>query len=61
MGLKDLFRSLGGRDSTEKAARQDDALIDTPSHSDAVEDADEDVLANEASARPTPRFRRLQR
>jgi hypothetical protein len=61
MDMRALFRSLGGRDSREKAAKQDDALIDTPSHSDSVEDADEDVLANEAGARPTPRFRRLQR
>lgn len=61
MNLKALFGSLGGRDSEEKAARQDDAMVDTPSHSDAVEDADQDVLADERGARPTARFRRLQR
>jgi hypothetical protein len=52
-------RWLGGRDDPEQAAKQDDALVDTPAHSDAVED--DDVLADEASARPTGRFRRLQR
>jgi hypothetical protein len=61
MNLKSLFSSLGGREGDEKAARQDDALIDTPSHSDVVEDADDDVLADEGGPRPTPRFRRLQR
>jgi hypothetical protein len=61
MNLKSLFGSLGGRDSEEKAAKQDDALIDTPSHSDVVEQADDDVLADERGPRPTPRFRRLQR
>jgi len=61
MNLKALFSSLGGRGSDEEAARRDDALVDTPSHSEAVEDADQDVLADERGPRPTPRFRRLQR
>ena len=61
MNLRTPFRWLGRRDSTEKAAKQDDALIDAPSHSDVVEDADDDVLADEGGPRPTARFRRLQR
>jgi hypothetical protein len=52
-------RWLGGRATDEEAAEQDDALVDTPAHSDAVED--DDVLADEAGMRPTGRFRRLQR
>ena len=61
MDLMAPFRRLGRRDSQEKAAEQDDALIDTPSHSDVVEQSDDDVLADEAGPRPTGRFRRLQR
>ena len=61
MDLRTPFRWLGGRNSPDKAAAQDDALIDTPSHSDVVEDADDDVLADEAGPRPTRRFQRLQR
>jgi hypothetical protein len=61
MKLRTPFRRRGRRDDEEQAARQDDALIDTPEHSDAVEDADDDVLADEAGPRPTARFRRLQK
>jgi hypothetical protein len=61
MKPKSLFRLFGGREDSEKAAKQDDALVDTPSHSDVVEDADDDVLADEGGPRPTARFRRLQR
>jgi hypothetical protein len=61
MKLRTPFRRHGRRDDEEQGARQDDALIDTPAHSDAVEDADEDVLADEAGPRPTGRFRRLQK
>jgi hypothetical protein len=53
------FRLLGGRDDASEARHQDDALVDTPEHSDAVDS--DDVLSDEGSARPTPRFRRLQR
>jgi hypothetical protein len=59
MDLKTPFRRLGRRDNSKKAADQDNALIDTPEHSDAVED--DDVLADEGGPRPTGRFRRLQR
>ena len=38
-----------------------EGLVDTPEHSDAVDEADEDVLAREGGPRPTERFRRLQR
>jgi hypothetical protein len=60
MDLKIPFRWLGRRDDSKKAADQDNALIDTPEHSDVVED-DDDVLADEGGARPTGRFQRLQR
>ena len=59
MDLRTPFRWLGGRDNSKKAADQDNALIDTPEHSDVVED--DDVLADEGGPRPTGRFRRLQR
>jgi hypothetical protein len=59
MDLRTPFRWLGRRDDSKKAADQDNALIDTPEHSDVVED--DDVLADEAGPRPTARFRRLQR
>jgi hypothetical protein len=59
MDLRTPFRWLGRRDNS-KAADQDNALIDTPEHSDVVED-DDDVLADEGGPRPTGRFRRLQR
>ena len=59
MDLRTPFRWLGRRDNSKKAADQDNALIDTPEHSDAVED--DDVLADEGGPRPTGRFRRLQR
>jgi hypothetical protein len=59
MDLRTPFRWLGGRDNTKKAADQDNALIDTPEHSDVVEG--DDVLADEGGPRPTGRFRRLQR
>jgi hypothetical protein len=52
-------RWLGGRDKSKKTADRDNALIDTPEHSDVVED--DDVLADEGGPRPTGRFRRLQR
>jgi hypothetical protein len=58
MDLRTPFRRLGRRDS-KKAAAQDNALVDTPEHSDVVED--DDVLADEGGPRPTGRFRRLQR
>ena len=60
MKLRNPFRSLGRRDDPEKARNQDEALIDTPSHSDVVDD-DDDVLADEGGMRPTGRFRRQQR
>jgi hypothetical protein len=60
MDLRTPFRWLGRRDNSKKAADQDNALIDTPEHSDVVED-DDDVLAEERGPRPTGRFRRLQR
>jgi len=60
MDLRTPFRWLGRRDNSNKADDQDNALIDTPEHSDVVED-DNDVLADEAGPRPTGRFRRLQR
>jgi hypothetical protein len=53
-------RWLGRREDSNKNADQDNALIDTPEHSDVVED-DDDVLADEGGPRPTGRFRRLQR
>jgi hypothetical protein len=59
MDLRTPFRWLGRRDDSKKAAVQDNALIDTPEHSDVVED--DDVLADEGGPRPTGRFRRLQR
>ena len=59
MDLRTPLRWLGRRDNDEKAADQDTALIDTPEHSDVVED--DDVLADEGGPRPTGRFRRLQR
>jgi hypothetical protein len=59
MDLRTPFRWLGRRDNS-KEADQDNALIDTPEHSDVVED-DDDVLADEGGPRPTGRFRRLQR
>jgi hypothetical protein len=59
MDLSTPFRWFGRRDNDEKAADQDNALIDTPEHSDVVED--DDVLADEGGPRPTGRFRRLQR
>ncbi len=58
MDLRTPFRWLGRRDG-KKAADQDNALIDTPEHSDVVDD--DDVLADEGGPRPTGRFRRLQR
>ena len=54
------LRWLGRRENSKQAADQDNALIDTPEHSDVVED-DDDVLADDGGARPTGRFRRLQR
>jgi hypothetical protein len=60
MDLRTPFRWLGGRDNGKQAADQDNALIDTPEHSDVVE-GDDDVLADEGGPRPTGRFRRLQR
>jgi hypothetical protein len=60
MDLRTPFRWLGRRDNSKKAADQDNALIDTPEHSDVVEDGD-DALADEGGPRPTGRFRRLQR
>jgi len=60
MDLRTPLRWLGRRDNNKKAADQDNALIDTPAHSDVVED-DDDVLADERGPRPTGRFRRLQR
>ena len=60
MDLSTPFRWLGRRDKSSKAADRDNAVIDTPEHSDVVEE-DDDVLADEASAGPTGRFRRLQR
>jgi hypothetical protein len=59
MDLSTPFRWFGRRDDSKKAADQDNALIDTPEHSDVVED--DDVLADEGGPRPTARFRRLQR
>jgi hypothetical protein len=59
MDLTAPLRWLGRRDNSKKAADQDNALIDTPEHSDVVED--DDVLADEGGPRPTGRFRRLQR
>jgi hypothetical protein len=53
-------RWLGRREDSDTTADQDNALIDTPEHSDVVED-DDDVLADEGGPRPTGRFRRLQR
>ena len=61
MDLRTTFRRLGRRENSKKAADQDNALIDTPEHSDVVEDDDDDVLADEGGPRPTGRFRRLQR
>jgi hypothetical protein len=58
MDLK-IPRWLGRRENSKKAADQDNALIDTPEHSDVV--GDDDVLADEGGPRPTGRFRRLQR
>ena len=52
-------RWLGRGENSKKAADQDNALIDTPEHSDVVED--DDVLADEGGPRPNGRFRRLQR
>ena len=60
MDLRTPFNWLGRRDDSKKAADQDNALIDTPEHSDVVED-ENDVLADEGGPRPTGRFRRLQR
>jgi hypothetical protein len=60
MDLRTPFRWLGRRDDSKEGADQDNALIDTPEHSDVVED-DGDVLADEGGPRPTRRFRRLQR
>ena len=60
MDLK-IPRWLGRRENSKKAADQDNALIDTPEHSDVVEDDDDDVLADKGGPRPTGRFRRLQR
>jgi hypothetical protein len=40
MDLRTPFRWLGRRDDSKKAAEQDNALIDTPEHSDVVEDDD---------------------
>ena len=54
-------RWLARRENSKKAADQDNALIDTPEHSDVVEVDDDDVLADEGGPRPTGRFRRLQR
>jgi hypothetical protein len=59
MDLRAPFRLLGRRDNSKKAVDQDNALIDTPEHSDVVED--DDVLADEGGPRPTGRFRSLQR
>jgi hypothetical protein len=59
MDLRTPFRWLARRDDS-KNADQDNALIDTPEHSDVVDD-DDDVLADEGGPRPTGRFRRLQR
>jgi hypothetical protein len=59
MDLRTPLRWLGRRDNSKKPADQDNALIDTPEHSDVVED--DDVLADEGGPRPTGRFRRLQR
>jgi hypothetical protein len=59
MDLSTPFRWFGRRDDAKEAADQDNALIDTPEHSDVVED--DDVLADEGGPRPTARFRRLQR
>jgi hypothetical protein len=59
MDLKTPFRWLGRRDNSKKAADQDNTLIDTPEHSDVVED--DDVMADEGGSRPTGRYRRLQR
>jgi hypothetical protein len=59
MDLRTPFRWLGRRDDSKKAADQDNTLIDTSEHSDVVED--DDVLADEGGARPSGRFRRLQR
>jgi hypothetical protein len=59
MDLRTPLRWLGRRDSSKKAADQDNALVDTPAHSDVVDD--DDVLAEEDGPRPTGRFRRLQR
>jgi hypothetical protein len=53
-------RWLGRGENSKKAADQDNALIDTPEHSDVFED-DDDVLADEGGPRPNGRFRRLQR
>ena len=58
MDLRTPFPWLGRRDNSKKAADQDNALIDTPEHSDVVDD---DVLADEGGPRPTGRVRRLQR
>jgi hypothetical protein len=52
-------RWFGRRENSKKNADQDNALIDTPEHSDVVDD--DDVLADEGGPRPTGRFRRLQR
>jgi hypothetical protein len=60
MDLRTSFRWLGRRDNIKTAADRDNAPIDTPEHSDVVED-DDDVLADEGGPRPTGRFRRLQR
>ena len=60
MDLKTRFRWLGRRDNSQKAADQDNKLIDTPAHSDVVDD-DDDVLADEGGPRPTGRFRSRQR
>jgi hypothetical protein len=42
------LRWLGRRENSKQAADQDNALIDTPEHSDVVED--DDMLADETSA-----------
>jgi hypothetical protein len=57
MALRTPLRWLGRRGDSKKD--QDNALIDTPEHSDVVED--DDVHADEGGPRPTGRFRRLQR
>jgi hypothetical protein len=44
MDLRTPFRWLGRRDNSKKAADQDNALIDTPEHSDVVEDDDVGLL-----------------